>query len=571
EWDKDDIDALQIFKVDILALGMLTCIAKCFDLIEAHYDRPLELATVPVEDHEDDATGRPTYDMLCRGDSLGVFQVESRAQMAMLPKLRPRVFYDLVIEVAIVRPGPIQGDMVHPYLRRRQGMESVVYPAPGPAYPQDELFSILSRTLGVPIFQEQAMKISIDAAQFSPTEANELRKAMATFRSRGTIEKLQDKMVGRMTKRGYDPVFAQRCFDQIKGFGEYGFPESHAASFAKLVYVSSWMKCHYPAAFACALLNSQPMGFYAPAQIVRDAREHQVEVRAVDVNYSDWNCTLEPCGDGFALRLGLRMVDGLQEKAAARIMDRREAPFADVEDLKTRAGLDAKAIRQLAAADTMRSMGIDRRQALWQAQGLRDAPALPIFDHAEAAAQGPEPEVTLPVMPKAEQVVADYQTLRLSLKAHPMSFYRSSLAAQGFASARDLGRMGHGRRVKLAGLVLVRQKPGSAKGVCFITLEDECGVANLVIWPNMFKLYRPTIMAARLLVVEGRVQTDGRVIHVVADRLEDRSDRLASLSDAPMPGITTRGDHPTHPLPGQVAMHSHPRDARVIPKSRDFH
>ncbi len=571
EWDKDDIDALQIFKVDILALGMLTCIAKCFDLIEAHYGRPLELATVPVEDHEDDATGRPTYDMLCRGDSLGVFQVESRAQMAMLPKLRPRVIYDLVIEVAIVRPGPIQGDMVHPYLRRRQGMESVVYPAPGPAYPQDELFSILSRTLGVPIFQEQAMKISIDAAQFSPTEANELRKAMATFRSRGTIEKLQDKMVGRMTNRGYDPVFAQRCFDQIKGFGEYGFPESHAASFAKLVYVSSWMKCHYPAAFACALLNSQPMGFYAPAQIVRDAREHQVEVRAVDVNYSDWNCTLEPCGDGFALRLGLRMVDGLQEKAAARIMDRREAPFADVEDLKTRAGLDAKAIRQLAAADTMRSMGIDRRQALWQAQGLRDAPALPIFDHAEAAAQGPEPEVTLPVMPKAEQVVADYQTLRLSLKAHPMSFYRSSLAAQGFASARDLGRMGHGRRVKLAGLVLVRQKPGSAKGVCFITLEDECGVANLVIWPNMFKLYRPTIMAARLLVVEGRVQTDGRVIHVVADRLEDRSDRLASLSDAPMPGITTRGDHPTHPLPGQVAMHSHPRDARVIPKSRDFH
>ena len=356
------------------------------------------------------------------------------------------------------------------------------------------------------------MKISIDAAQFSPTEANELRKAMATFRSRGTIEKLQDTMVG-----------------------------------------------------------SQPMGFYAPAQIVRDAREHQVEVRAVDVNYSDWNCTLEPCGDGFALRLGLRMVDGLQEKAAARIMDRREAPFADVEDLKTRAGLDAKAISQLAAADTMRSMGIDRRQALWQAQGLRDAPALPIFDHAEAAAQGPEPEVTLPVMPKAEQVVADYQTLRLSLKAHPMSFYRSSLAAQGFASARDLGRMGHGRRVKLAGLVLVRQKPGSAKGVCFITLEDECGVANLVIWPNMFKLYRPTIMAARLLVVEGRVQTDGRVIHVVADRLEDRSDRLASLSDAPMPGITTRGDHPTHPLPGQVAMHSHPREARVIPKSRDFH
>ncbi|WP_341236041.1 error-prone DNA polymerase [uncultured Sulfitobacter sp.] len=571
EWDKDDIDALQIFKVDILALGMLTCIAKCFDLLEAHYDRRLELATVPVEDHEDDDTGRPTYDMLCRGDSLGVFQVESRAQMAMLPKLRPRVFYDLVIEVAIVRPGPIQGDMVHPYLRRRQGMESVAYPAPGPQYPQDELFNILSRTLGVPIFQEQAMKISIDAARFSPLEANELRKAMATFRSRGTIEKLQDKMVGRMTKRGYDPVFAQRCFDQIKGFGEYGFPESHAASFAKLVYVSSWMKCHYPAAFACALLNSQPMGFYAPAQIVRDARDHSVEVRAVDVNYSDWNCTLEPCGDGFALRLGMRLVDGLQETAAQRIMNRRDAPYADVDDLKSRASLDVKAIRNLAAADTMRSMGIDRRQALWQSKALKDAPALPIFDHAQITSDGHDPEVVLPKMPKAEHVVADYQTLRLSLKAHPMSFYRASLRDQGYHAASDLASMRHGQLVSLAGLVLVRQKPGSAKGVCFITLEDESGVANLVIWPKMFKSYRPTIMSARLMVVHGRVQTDGRVIHVVADDLQDRSKRLAGLSDASMPEITTRGDHPTHPIPGQVGIRGHPRNVRVIPKSRDFH
>ncbi len=570
EWDKDDIDVLEIFKVDILALGMLSCIAKCFGLIDAHYGRALELATVPVEDDMPDDQ-RPTYDMLCRGDSLGVFQVESRAQMAMLPKLRPRQFYDLVIEVAIVRPGPIQGDMVHPYLRRRQGLESVAYPAPGPQHPQDELFNILSRTLGVPIFQEQAMKISIDAARFSPAEANELRKAMATFRSRGTIETLQDKMVGRMVERGYDPDFARRCFDQIKGFGEYGFPESHAASFAKLVYVSSWMKCHYPAAFACALLNSQPMGFYAPAQIVRDARDHGVEVRTVDVNYSDWDCTLEPCGDGFALRLGLRQVGGLAQDAGLRLMAARDGPFEDVADMKARARLDARAMRLLAAADTMRSMGFDRRQALWQTQALKDAPALPIFDHAEAAAHGPDPETPLPAMPKAEHVVADYQTLRLSLKAHPLAFYRASLRGQGYAAARDLTGLRHGARVSLAGLVLVRQKPGSAKGVCFITLEDETGVANLVIWPKMFTAYRRTIMSARLLVVHGRVQTDGKVIHVVADDLQDRSDRLAGLSEIELPEITTQGDHPTHPLTSQVGMRGHPRNVRVIPKSRDFH
>ncbi len=564
EWDKDDIDALQIFKVDVLALGMLTCIAKCFDLLEAHHGDIFELATVPPDD-------TATYDMLCAGDSLGVFQVESRAQMAMLPKLRPRVFYDLVIEVAIVRPGPIQGDMVHPYLRRRQRIEAVNYPAPGPEHPQDELLKILGRTLGVPIFQEQAMKIAIDAAKFSPKEANELRKAMATFRSRGTIGTLQEKMVGRMTARGYDPVFAERCFNQIKGFGEYGFPESHAASFAKLVYVSSWMKCHYPAAFACALLNSQPMGFYAPAQIVRDARDHGVEVRPVDVNYSDWNCTLEPCETGFALRLGLRQIDGMRQEAALRIMDRRETPYPNVADLKSRAGLDAGSVRRLAAADAMRSMGIDRRQALWQTQALKDAPALPIFDHANAESHGADPEVTLPKMPKAEHVVADYQTLRLSLKAHPLSFYRLSLQGQGFAATSDLPDMRHGQHVSLAGLVLVRQKPGSAKGVCFITLEDEVGVANLVIWPALFKTYRPTIMSARLMVVHGKVQTDGRVIHIVVDRVEDRSDRLARLSEADLPETTVRGDHPTHPLPSQVGARRHPRNVRIIPKSRDFH
>ncbi|SEW44657.1 error-prone DNA polymerase, DnaE-like [Cognatiyoonia koreensis] len=564
EWDKDDIDALDIFKVDILALGMLSCIAKCFGLLEAHYDRPLELATVPHEDEK-------TYDMLCEGDSLGVFQVESRAQMAMLPKLRPRKFYDLVIEVAIVRPGPIQGDMVHPYLRRRQGIEKVEYPRPGPEHPQDELRKILGRTMGVPIFQEQAMKIAMDAAQFSPAESNELRKAMATFRSRGTIEKLQQKMVGRMTNRGYDPDFAQRCFDQIKGFGEYGFPESHAASFAKLVYVSSWMKCHYPAAFACALLNSQPMGFYAPAQIVRCARDHGVEIRAVDVNYSDWDCTLEPCATGFALRLGMRQVDGMRQDAGLRIMAARDTAFADAEDLKVRARLDVGSLRRLAAADAMRSMGIDRRQALWQTQALRDAPDLPIFAHAEEKAHGPEPAVSLPQMPKAEHVVADYQTLRLSLKAHPMSFYRASLRAQGFKATADLEKMHHGQRVKLAGLVLVRQKPGSAKGVCFITIEDEAGVANLVVWPKLFDHFRQVIMAARLLVVHGRVQTDGRVIHVVADRLENRSDRLDGLSDDRLDHQIARGDEVVRPRPDQVGIKGHPRNARVIPKSRDFH
>ncbi|WP_299876563.1 error-prone DNA polymerase [uncultured Sulfitobacter sp.] len=564
EWDKDDIDALGIFKVDILALGMLTCIAKGFDLMRAHYGADFDLATVPAED-------AATYDMLCAGDSLGVFQVESRAQMAMLPKLRPRTFYDLVIEVAIVRPGPIQGDMVHPFLRRRQGIEGVSYPAPGAEHPQDELLKILGRTLGVPIFQEQAMKIAIDAAKFSPAEANELRKAMATFRSRGTIETLQQKMVGRMTERGYDADFAQRCFDQIKGFGEYGFPESHAASFAKLVYVSSWMKCHYPAVFACALLNSQPMGFYAPAQIVRDAREHGVEVRGVDVDFSDWDCTLEPCGEGFALRLGFRQVDGMREDAGRRIMAARDAPFADVADLKVRAKLDRGSVRRLAAADAMRGMGLDRRAALWQAQGLKDAPDLPIFSYVAAKDEGAEPFVALPAMPKAEHVVADYQTLRLSLKAHPMSFYRQSLRGQGFDCTDALPGMRHGQRVSLAGLVLVRQKPGSAKGVCFITLEDEVGVANLVIWPTLFEQFRPIIMSARLLVVHGRIQSDGKVIHVVADRLENRTDRLDALSHERVPETYARGDEVKHPVPGQVGGRTHPRDVRVIPKSRDFH
>lgn len=560
EWDKDDIDELRILKVDVLALGMLTCIRKAFDLIDAHYGIRYDLASVPQDDDV-------VYDMLCRGDSLGTFQVESRAQMNMLPRLRPRAFYDLVIQVAIVRPGPIQGDMVHPYLRRRSGVEAVEYPSPGPGHDADELKKILGRTLGVPIFQEQAMKIAIDAAKFSPAEANELRKAMATFRSRGTIETLQEKMVGRMVTRGYDATFAQRCFDQIKGFGEYGFPESHAASFALLVYISSWIKCHYPDVFCAALLNSQPMGFYAPAQIVRDAREHGVPVHAPDVNYSDWDNLLEPSDTGFAVRLGLRQVDGLRQDMTERLMTARSTPFNDIKDFKTRARADVGSLRKLAAADAFRSMGLDRRAALWDTRALHDAPDLPLFH--ETCDEGFEAPVTLPAMPQCEHVVADYQTLRLSLKAHPMAFLRKSMAAQNYSPANALTQMHNGARISLAGLVLIRQRPGSAKGVCFITLEDETAVANLVVWPKVMEAYRKIIMQSRLIDIRGYVQRDADVIHVVAQHLRDRSDALERLSNDGMAIPMARADEVNRPLP--AATHRHPRNVRIIPKSRDFH
>ncbi|MDP5084078.1 MAG: error-prone DNA polymerase [Yoonia sp.] len=562
EWDKDDIDELGILKIDVLALGMLTCIRKAFDLIAAHHGRKLTLATTPKEDPA-------VYDMLCRGDSLGTFQVESRAQMNMLPRLKPREFYDLVIQVAIVRPGPIQGDMVHPYLRRRSGKEATEYPSPGPEHDPDELRKVLGRTLGVPIFQEQAMKIAMVAAEFSTKEANDLRKAMATFRSRGTIGALEDKMVGRMIKRGYDPEFAARCFNQIKGFGDYGFPESHAASFALLVYISCWIKCHYPDVFCAALLNSQPMGFYAPAQIVRDAREHGVIVRGADVNYSDWDNTLEPVTPGvFAVRLGLRQIDGMRQDMAQRIMDARQAPFTDLADLKDRARLDAGTVRRLAAADAVRSMTLDRRQALWDARALRDAPDLPLFaDHAD---EGAEVRFDLPQMPVCEQVVADYQTTRLSLKAHPMSFLRRSMDKQGYTPTAMLERMRNGQSIKLAGIVLIRQRPGSAKGVCFITLEDETGVANLVVWPKVMEAYRKVIMRARVIDVKGVVQRDADVIHVVAHHLTDRSDALERLSHDVMEPPLARADEVRKAIPHDPRG-SHPRNVRVIPKSRDFH
>jgi len=553
EWDKNDIEELRILKIDVLALGMLTCIRKAFDMIDAHYGKRYDLASIKHDD--------AVYEMLCKGDSVGVFQVESRAQINMLPRLQPREFYDLVIQVAIVRPGPIQGDMVHPFLRRRNGLEPEEYPSPGPEYDQDELKNILSRTMGVPIFQEQAMKIAMVAAEFSTAEANELRKAMATFRSKGTIGMLGDKMVGRMIGRGYDAEFAHRCFNQIKGFGDYGFPESHAASFAHLVYVSSWIKHHYPDVFCAALLNSQPMGFYAPAQLVRDAREHGVKVRPVDVNFSDWDNTLEPIGpDQFALRLGLRQVDGLRRDVIERMMLVRDTPFTDLEDFKVRTNADAGTMRKLAAADVFRSMGLDRRQALWDARALKDAPDLPLF--ATGRDEGAEVMFPLPQMPTCEHVVADYQTLRLSLKAHPMSFLRASMTRQGYSSANDLKHMRNGQRISMAGIVLIRQRPGTAKGVCFITIEDEVGVANLVVWSKVMAAYRKVVMRARVIDVRGVVQREGDVIHIIVNHLVDRTDALDRLSnDVPDAQMTT--------IP--KGTHRHPRDVRVIPKSRDFH
>ncbi|MEQ8747076.1 error-prone DNA polymerase [Pyruvatibacter sp.] len=564
EWDKDDIDALGILKIDVLALGMLTCIRKCFTLIEAHYGRVLTLATVPPEDPA-------VYDMLCKGDSVGVFQVESRAQMNMLPRLKPRTFYDLVIEVAIVRPGPIQGDMVHPYLRRRQGREKVEYPSPGARFgPPDELERILSRTLGVPIFQEQAMKIAMVAAQFSPTEANQLRKAMATFRAKGMVSAHKEKMVSRMVGRGYDKAYAERCFSQIEGFGEYGFPESHAASFALLVYVSSWLKCHYPAAFACGLLNSQPMGFYAPAQIVRDAREHGVTVLAPDINMSDWDNSLEPTAAGdYALRLGLRQVTGLAKEDAARLMACRDAPYETVEALRSCARISARGIEILAAADAFRSIGLDRRQALWDARAIKEGPELPLFTYADAPDSGADVPVLLPAMPLSEHVVADYQTVRLSLKSHPMTFLRDTYEAQGFTKTTDLRAKGDGARVSISGIVLIRQRPGSAKGVVFVTLEDESGTANLVVWPKTLTLFRKVVMGARLMAVHGKLQMDDDVIHVVVHSMEDHTAELGRLSDSIFTSDVAHADEVKKPIP--LRNGGHPRNATIIPKSRDFH
>jgi error-prone DNA polymerase len=560
EWDKDDIDALGLMKVDILALGMLTCIRKGLDLLARHEGLRIGLADVPRGD-------RAVYDMLCRGDSIGVFQVESRAQMNMLPHLRPRTFYDLVIEVAIVRPGPIQGDMVHPYLRRRAGEEKVSFPSPAPEHgPPDELHRVLGKTLGVPLFQEQAMSLAMVAAKFSEEEANRLRRAMATFRHLGTIGEFETMMVERMCARGYARDFAQRCFEQIKGFGSYGFPESHAASFAQLVYVSAWLKCRHPAVFACALLNSQPMGFYAPAQIVRDAREHGVEIRPVDVNHSFWDNVLERTANGaLALRLGFRQVGGLVEQELNALIAVREKGFETVESCAARAGLSARCLKTLADADAFRSCrtlslapekSIDRRTALWAARRLPGAKPLPLFAAAGVEELGAEPDPQLPDLRIGEEVVADYQTLRLSLRAHPMRILRPLFAREKFIRASDLPACSDGAWKKAAGLVIVRQRPGNGKMI-FITLEDETGVINVALFSTLFELYRKPTMAARLMAVEGRVQKSwAGVVHLLARRIHDRSDELSRLSEA------------AHGAPDRAR---HPRNVRVIPKSRDFH
>jgi error-prone DNA polymerase len=561
EWDKDDLDTLAIMKVDVLALGMLTCIRKAFDLIHAHAqsgrEKKLLLATVPQNDPA-------VYDMLCQADAIGVFQVESRAQMNMLPRLRPREFYDLVVEVAIVRPGPIQGGMVHPYLKRRANPALIKFPSPHPDHgPPDELYELLKKTKGVPLFQEQAMRLAIVAARFSADEANGLRRAMATFRHLGTIGTFQEKFIGRMTARSYDPAFAASCFEQIKGFGSYGFPESHAASFALLVYVSAWIKKHHPAAFAAALLNSQPMGFYAPAEIVRCARDHGVTVLAPDAAFSHWDCTLERDTKGaLCLRLGLRQIDSFREDDAHTITNERGYGYRDFAGFVRRTSLSKRALVTLAEADAFRGFGLDRREGLWAVRRLPDDDPLPLFAHegnrgGAAPEQGTEQIAPLPRMPLSEHVLADYQTMRLSLKAYPTQFLRPRFDAEGITSCKGVGALKDGASVRCAGVVLVRQRPGEGTAI-FITLSDETGVCNVVVWARTFELFRKEVMGARLILAEGKVQKSPEgVVHLMAERLIDRSADLRLLAG--------------QELPVSKPVQRHPRDVRILPPSRDFH
>jgi error-prone DNA polymerase len=583
EWDKDDIDILKFMKVDCLALGMLSCMKRGFNLLQEHKGLSLDLATIPAEDPR-------TYAMIRKADTLGTFQIESRAQMAMLPRMKPRTFYDLVIEVAIVRPGPIQGDMVHPYLRRREGKEAVVFPKP-------ELERVLGKTLGVPLFQEQAMRVAIECAGFTPSEADQLRRSMATFKMTGGVSHFRDKLVFGMVTNGYEQEFAERTFRQLEGFGSYGFPESHAASFALIAYASSWLKCHHPDVFCAALLNAQPMGFYAPAQIVRDAREHGVEVRPICINASRWDCTLEPTGteDCLAVRLGLRMVKGLANRDAAAIITARAVqPFLSVDDLWRRARVPSASLVELAEADAFQpSFKLARREALWALKALRDEP-LPLFAAAAMReAEGHEstlhpeinePTVILRPMTAGGEVVEDYGHVGLSLREHPVSFLRQDLIKRRFVTCAEVMQARDGRWMQIAGLVLVRQKPGSAKGVMFITIEDETGVANVVVWPSLFEKQRRIILTSAMLGINGKIQREGEVVHFIAQRLTDLSSELASVGqrNTAFPLPHGRGDefHGSGPGidPRNLQSRHMPRDVfiperhidTITPKTRDF-
>ncbi|MCC6887817.1 MAG: error-prone DNA polymerase [Hyphomicrobiales bacterium] len=609
EWDKDDLEALGLLKVDVLGLGMLSCLRRSFALLRSHYGLARDLS---IQD-EDEAT----YRMIQRADTIGVFQIESRAQMSMLPRLRPQKFYDLVIEVAIVRPGPIQGNMVHPYLRRREKREPVVYPS-------KDMEAILGKTLGVPLFQEQAMRIAIVGAGFEPGEADRLRRAMATFKRVGTIDSFRVKFLKGMAAHGHDTKFAIDCWNQIEGFGNYGFPESHAASFANIVYASAWIKCHYPDVFATALLNSQPMGFYACAQLVRDAREHGIVVRDVDVNASHWDCTLEPLPSGtsdplhprhgdmksdirtrYTLRLGFRQISGFSEEDGRTIARMREAGFDSVRDLWLRTKLRPSTLERLAQADAFRSLGLTRRDALWAVKALRragDKDDLPLFAHA--AMTELEPDAALPSMPPGQQVIEDYRHLHLSLKAHPLSFLRADLEARGIVRNERLAAIAPGRRVTIAGLVLVRQRPGLGNAI-FMTLEDETAIANTILWPRTFERFRPIVMGARLISVSGVLQNEKGVIHIVGECFKNLTPLLRRLSDhGPLLDPATPTDetkrphqgswrHPRQPLApidtvrADGFRHPHGGDsfvqltrdtgdaiaplAAVLPKGRNFH
>ena len=549
EWDKDDIEYLRFMKVDVLALGMLSCMRRALDFLREHKGESYDLTTIPAKD-------AATFDMISKADTIGTFQIESRAQMSMLPRLKPATFNDIVIQVAIVRPGPIQGDMVHPYLKRRQKLEEV-------DYPNDTFRSVLGRTLGVPLVQEQAMQVAIECAGFKPGRADQLRRAMATFKQTGGVDKFRDELIGGMEKNGYPREFAERMCRQLEGFGSYGFPESHAYSFAIIAYASAWMKCHHPDIFCAALLNSQPMGFYAPAQIVRDAREHGVEVRPVCVNASRWDCTLEPSEEEgrLAVRLGLRLVKGLDNKEMASFLAARsEAPFASVDDLWRRNDLVSDTLVRLAEADAFRpSLGLSRREALWAIRGLRDEP-LPLFSAAaerEAAVvpELQEPAVALRPMATGREVVEDYGRVGLTLRTHPVSFLRNDLARRGIRACAEATRLRDREKVETAGIVLIRQRPGSAKGVIFLTIEDETGIANLVVWRKVFLAQRPIVMGAPMISVKGYLQREGDVVHIVAQRFTDLSTEFASI--------------------GRRGMTCEPETQQAVDpirvKSRDFH